>query len=144
MKINLRSSPIFSLTMLVSLGALAAGCGSPLEGTYIAEHRLIEGMTESSEPGYTLEDFQSKRPRDTPSLTLNRNGRFEWNTGDVINEGAWRVEGETLFLRTDINDGRTIGGALRMDREWWIDENGEIVRTDAFQLYHMVEVYVPQ
>ena len=140
----IRSPFACSLMTLVSLSALAVGCGSPLAGTYTAEHRVIEGMSESSEQGYSLEDFRAKRPKDNPSLILNRNGRFEWNTGSVINEGAWRVKGDTLYLRTDINDGRPIGAALQLDREWRIGESGEIFRTDAFQLYRMEEVYVPE
>lgn len=142
---NFRTPSTVSLIAVVSLGVFVVGC-SPLSGTYVAEHRLIEGMTGSSEPGYTLEDFQAVRARDkgVPSLVLDSNGRFEWFTGDVDKEGAWRVKGDTLFLRSDKSDGRSIGSLLQLDREWEIAANGEIIRTDAFQLYHMVEVYVPQ
>ena len=139
-----RCCPRVSLIALVSLSALVAGCGSPLVGTYHSEISFIEGMTESSEPGYSLEDFESKRPRDNPSLTLNRKGRFVWNTGSVINEGTWWVEGDTLFLREDIYNGVTIGPLLRKNREWRIGDNGEIIRTGAYNLYHMQEVYVPE
>ena len=128
----------------LSLTVMLSGCGSRLAGTYRADARLMEGKTESSEPGYSLEEVRAKIRGENRSLTLDIDGRFAWNTGDVINEGAWRVEGDILFLREDINDGRPIGALLREDRKWRIGSQGEIIRAGSYNRYNLEEVYFPQ
>ena len=132
----------FLFTLLLAL--LLSGCGSSLVGTYKADARLMEGRTESSEPGYSLQEVQATITEENRSLTLKRNGRFVWNTGDVINEGTWRTEGDTLYLREDINDGRPIGAALQQDREWRLGRKGEIIRTGSYNRYNLEVVYLRQ
>ena len=128
----------------LTLGVLVLGCGGRLAGTYKADARLMDGKVESSEPGYSLAEVRAKIVGENRSLVLHGNGRFEWNTGDVINEGTWRVEGDVIFLREDINDGRAIGALLRKDRKWGIGAGGEIVRAGSYNRYNLEEVYFPE
>ena len=130
--------------IVLVLAIALTGCGSPFAGTYEADARLLEGKTESTEPGYSLVEFRATLSRENRSLTFSNDGRFVWNTGDVINEGTWRTEGDTLFLREDINDGRPIGAALQRDREWRLGRKGEIIRTGAYNRHNLEVVYLRQ
>jgi len=123
------------------LTLVLSGCGSPLAGTYKADARLLEGKSESTEPGYSLEEVRATILGENRSLIITNDGRFVWNTGDVINEGTWRTEGDTLFLREDINDGRPIGAALQQDREWKLGRKGEIIRAGYYNRYNLEVVY---
>lgn len=139
-----RAMKVSVFLVALSLALVLLGCGSGLVGTYNSKVTFIEGMTESLEPGFTQEDFRRIKHRENLRLTLNRGGRFEWNAGHTLYEGKWWVEGKTLFLREESGNGRTIGAALRQNREWEIAENGDIIRTDYYKLYNMEERYIPE
>lgn len=128
------------IALVLSVGLLA-GCGSRMAGTYRGDARLMEGKAESTEQGYSLGEVRAKIVGENRNLVLEGNGRFVWNTGDVINEGTWRVEGGVLYIRDDINDGRRIGALLQKDRKWSIGANGEIIRTGSYNRYNLEEVY---
>lgn len=137
MKSTLRSAALLSLFTLI-------GCGTSLAGTYTADVRLIQGKSESTEAGYSLDEVRTRVVGENCTLTLKGGRRFEWFTGDVLNEGTWRVEGDTLYLREDINDGRPIGAALQLDREWRIEENGDIIHAGSYSAYNLEVVYAPE
>jgi len=113
------------------------GCGSQLAGTYVGDARLLEGKTESPEAGYSLNEIRAKITNEGHKLTLERNGRFSWNTGSALLEGTWRVEGNTLFIRDDTYDGRQIGSALQQDRVWKIGSDGELIYTGRYNQYNL-------
>jgi len=117
------------------------GCGSQLAGTYVGDARLLEGRTESSEAGYSLDEMRAKIAAEGRKLTLERNGRFTWNTGSAVLEGTWRVDGDTLFIRDDTYDGRKIGSALQKDRVWKIGGDGELIYTGRYNQYNLEVVY---
>ena len=125
---------------MIALLALVSGC-SPYAGTYYADARLIPGKQGSNEPGYTLADIQEKVAEGKRSLLLERGGRFTWNTGTAVNEGTWRIEGDTLYLREDKYNGTPIQAALRKDRVWRIDPDGSLVNEGAYSHYGVEVVY---
>jgi len=129
------------LLVMAACVLVLAGCGSGLAGTYQGDARLISGKEESTEPGCSLAEVQARVRAENRTLTLERGGRFVWNTGDAVNEGDWRVEGSTLFLREDTSNGVHIQPALRKDRKWDIGEDGVIVNTGAYRAYNLEEIY---
>lgn len=132
----------FLIAVFLVMGS--AGCGSGLAGTYVGNARLLEGKSESSAPGYSLDEVRATIVEEGRTLTLQRNGRFTWNTGSAVLEGTWRVEGDTLFIRDDTYDGRRIGAALREDREWAIGAGGELIYTGSYNQYNLEVVYYPK
>ncbi len=120
-----------------------AGCGG-LSGTYVGDVRLMQGRTESSEPGYALEEYRAKIAAEGRTLSLSRNGRFTWNTGSVVLEGTWRIDGDRLIIRDDTYDGRRISAVMQEDRIWAIGAGGELVYTGRYNQYNLEAVYYPQ
>jgi hypothetical protein len=129
----------YSVALMLLL--LLVGCGSQLAGTYVGDARLLEGKTESPEAGYSLNEIRANMAKEGRKLTLERNGRFSWNTGSALLEGTWRVEGETLFIRDDTYDGRQIGSALQKDRVWKIGSDNELIYTGRYNQYNLEVVY---
>ncbi len=132
--INRRLFTLFCLMLVTT------GCGSGLAGTYKADARLVPEKTDTGEPGYTIDEIRARLAQENRELTLQRGGRFVWNTGSATNEGTWRVEGNTLILREDIYNGNSIGSALRKDRNWSISANDEII-TGSYSAYNIEEFY---
>ncbi len=123
---------------------LAAGCGGGggrLAGEYHAEARVAPGREESRERGYSLAEMTAKLQATPQSLTLLPGGRYNWNTGSGINEGSWRVEGETIVLRDDISHGIRIQPPLQTDRQWRLGPGGEIINDSTFSRYNIEIVY---
>ena len=118
---------------------LLAGCGSRMAGTYRAEARQVAGKPESTQPGYTLADIRQKLRDDPRTLALLRNGRYSKDNG--VNEGTWRVEGDTLILHDDTSQGVHIQAALQLERKWPIGPNGEIISTSDYCAYNVELVY---
>ncbi len=111
--------------LVVAAAVLAlAGCGRGLEGSYRAEVRLVEGKEESGEPGYSLAEVEARLAEAPRMLVLRDDGRFEWRSGDTLNEGDWRAKGDTLILRDDVSNGVRVLPALQKDRRWRIGEGG--------------------
>lgn len=104
----------------------------------------MSGHEESHEPGYSLTEIQDKVTERRPVLELDRSGRYVWSTGTSTNEGTWRVEDSTLILRDDVSNGNTIQPALRSDREWRIDSNGDFVSDSPYGYYGVEMVYSKQ
>ena len=96
------------------------------------------------EPGYSLAEIQARIREGGRTLALNRIGRYEWRTGDGVNEGDWRVEGEVLVLRNDVVNGIRILPALRAGRNWTMRPNGELVNTGSYNAYNIEEFHTPQ
>jgi len=126
--------------ILACIVVTVAGCSSRWAGEYTGDARLMPGKEETGTPGYTLDEIRTRIAGDNRSLTLRGNGRFEWHTGSAINEGTWRVEGDTLILRDDISNGNRIVPALRSDRRWRITAPGGFV-TGTYTAYNIEEVY---
>lgn len=122
---------------LVVMLAVLAGC-SPYAGTYHADARLIPGAEESTREGYTLADYRERVSGGKEVLTLERGGRFTWNTGSAVNEGTWRVEDGTLYLREDTYNGTPIESGLHKDRTWRVDPDGSFVRTRSADSIELV------
>ena len=122
--------------------AAAAGCGGGQPaGEYHAEARVAPGREESREPGYSLAEMTAKLQDAPQSLKLLPGGRYIWNTGSGVNEGAWRVEGQTIILRDDISRGIRILPALQTDRKWLLGPDGEIINDSTFSRYNIEIVY---
>ncbi len=64
--------------IMASLVLGYAGCGGGLPGTYVGDVRLMQGRTESSEPGYALEEYRAKIAAEGRTLSLSRNGRLSF------------------------------------------------------------------
>ena len=124
--------------------ALLVGCGrARLAGDYRAEIRLMEGRQESTDRGYSLAEVQARAAQDQRSLTLESNGRYALRSGDIVNEGKWRVEDDALILRDDRQNGIAIQPALQKDRRWRLRAGGEILNDSSYSYYGYEEVYVP-
>lgn len=130
-------------SVLFLFATLIAACGSPYAGTYTAEVRVMEGREPTDDPGYTFEELSARVAEENPTLKLHGNKRFTWNTGSAVNEGTWRIDGGTLYLREDVYNGKPIQSALQKDREWAITRNGEI-NTGSYSAYNLELYYVPQ
>jgi hypothetical protein len=128
------------LILAFSVPAILGCAGSRLAGTYRAEIRLMEGREESAEPGYSLAEVQARTAQSQRTLTLHSNGRFEWRSGETVNEGKWRVEGNTLILRDDTSNGNAILPVLQDDRRWRLGPKGEIINPGAYSHYNLEEV----
>ncbi len=127
---------------LFAAAFLAAGCGGgQLAGEYHAEARVMEGREQSRERGYSLDEMKAKLQASPQSIKLLPGGRYTWNTGSGVNEGAWRVEGETIILRDDISHGIRIQPALQNDRKWRLGPGGEIINDSTFSRYNIEIVY---
>lgn len=111
-------------------------------GEYRAEIRLKEGKEESKEPGYSLTEVRDRLAKEPRTLTLRADKRFVMRTGDRSNEGAWRVEGDTLILRDDTSNGVFIQEVLRKDRVFRIGPGGEIINEGVYSRYNLDEVFV--
>ena len=122
--------------------AAAAGCGSGrLSGEYYAEARVAAGKEESRERGYSLTEMKAKLQASPQSIKLLPGGRYTWNTGSGVNEGSWRVEGETIVFRDDISRGIRIQPLLQTDRQWRLGPGGEIINDATFSRYNIEIVY---
>lgn len=131
-----------SVLALILICLLAgAGCGRHLAGTYHADVRLQPGAEQSSEPGYTLSDVQSKLRADPRTIVLKSGGRYEMRRADFIEEGDWRVEGDRLFLRGDTSNGVHVQPALRKDRTFRLGAAGEIIDDGSYGHYNLELVY---
>jgi len=126
---------------LLPVVALTGCAGADLAGTYRADVRLIEGKRESSQPGYSLAEVRARLQKEPSTLTLQSNGRYQWQSSDFVNEGNWRTEGDTLILRDDISNSVRIQPALQKDRRWRIGESGEIINEGAYSYYNLEEFY---
>lgn len=127
-------------TFLIAFPLLISACSSPYAGAYRADVRVMKGREPTNEPGYTLEEVRARVREENRTLHLKKNGRFVWNTGDAVNEGTWRVEGNTLYLLEDTYDGTPIQSALQREREWTINAAGEIVR-GGYTQYNLEEFF---
>lgn len=135
---------ILRILTLISSVFLVLGCGGKMAGTYTADARLIEGKTETADPGYSLTEIRDRLSRENRTLTLQSNGRYIWNTGSAVLEGKWRVEGDTLILRDDISNGNRISSAMQDDRKWIVNVIGETIYSGAYRSYNIEEIYTRQ
>ncbi len=124
--------------------ATAAGCGGNLAGTYRGDARVMEGRQETETPGYTLDEIRKKIADDGRTLTLEPGGRFRWKSDNTTVEGEWRVEGNTLFALDDTANGETIQKGLRVEREFTLRDNGELIQGTSYNLYNLEEFYTKQ
>jgi hypothetical protein len=130
------------LASLVIMFTAVLGCaGRDLAGTYRADVRLMEGKQETGQPGYSLAEVRARLAEDRRSLVLHADGRYEWRSRDTVNEGNWKVEGDTLILRDDIQNGIRIQPALQKDRRWRVGEGGEIINEGTYSHYNIEEFY---
>ena len=132
----------YATWLLLALLLAVLGCGQArVAGTYRAEIRLVKGKQESTARGYSLAEVQARGAQLQRTLTLHSNGRYEWRSRDSLNEGNWRVEGNTLFLRDDTSSGVAILPVLQSDRRWRLGDNGEIINEGTYAYYNLEEVY---
>jgi hypothetical protein len=129
----------FVLILLCVLALL--GCGRDLAGTYDAGVRLQEGKQESTDAGYTLADVRAKLRAEPRSIVLKADGRYEMRNAEFVEMGAWRVEGDTLFLRGDISNGVHIQPALQKDRTFRLNAIDQIVDDGSYGHYQLELVY---